>query len=210
MNIVGISGSPRMGNTEAILRMLLEDLGGLGVETELLLLRKLKIGFCDSCYKCFGKQKCTKEDDVSIIVHPKILAADALIFGSPSYFGSVSGQMKTLMDRCFPFINMYFPGPLRGKLTVNIITYGRGGGLQVAHPTFDQWCLGMGMNIFDNLSFKALEKNDAENSNTIRSRLHLAARELFEATNLKLKDKSDNIFPRLLATEKALSDKWKR
>ncbi|MDY7034933.1 MAG: flavodoxin family protein [Thermodesulfobacteriota bacterium] len=209
MNIVGIGGSPRNGNTEAILSMLLQNLKDLGAETELILLRKTKMDYCDSCHKCFGKQKCQKADDVSEIIHPKILAADVLIFGSPSHYGSVSGQMKTFMDRCLPFLNMYIPGLLRGKYALNILAYGRGGGTHIAQATLNQWCMCLGMHVFDNLSYKALDKDDAKKNENIRARLRLTAEELFNATDLRLKGEGDRTYPIIIANERALTDKWK-
>ena len=213
MFALGICGSPREGNTEIILKSALDDLNQFDVESDLILLRKMNINYCDSCYQCQRKQhghQCVKKDDVSQIVHPKMLEADVIIFGSPSYYGSVSAQMKTLMDRCFPFLNMYSPGPLRGKYAINVVCYGRSGGIHVAQTTLDHWCMCMGMHVFDNLSFKVLNKSDAKDNYSISVKLRLTSIGLLETMDATPKDKAyKTAFPRIIANEDALLDPWK-
>jgi multimeric flavodoxin WrbA len=213
MFVLAICGSPREGNTETVLKLALEGLSQFNVESDLILLRKMNINYCDSCYQCQRKQhnhQCARKDDISQIIHPKMLKADIIFFGSPSYYGSVSGQMKTLMDRCFPFLNMYAPGRLRGKYAINVVCYGRGGGINVAHTTLDHWCMCMGMHVYDNLSFKVLNKGDAKDNYYISARLRLTAVGLFEAMDALPKNKAyKTTFPRIIANEDALIDPWK-
>ena len=52
MRILGVSGSPRKGNTEWMLRKLLEMVAQSGAEVELLLLRKMDIRMCRGCLTC--------------------------------------------------------------------------------------------------------------------------------------------------------------
>ncbi len=213
MFALGICGSPREGNTETVLRSVLEELGRFDVGSDLILLKDMDIHYCDSCYRCqrkHGERRCFKEDDISRVIHPRMLEADVIIFGSPSYYGSVSAQMKTLMDRCFPFLNMYTPGRLRGKYAINVLCYGRGGGINVAHATLDHWCMCMGMHIFDNLSFKALEKSATKDSYNINARLRLATVDLIETMDAAdTRNASRTTFPRIIANEEALLDPWK-
>jgi multimeric flavodoxin WrbA len=214
MFALAICGSPRQGNTETVLKLALEDLSRFDVESDLILLRKMNIDYCDSCQKCQRKQDnrhCTKKDDISQIIHPKMLKADVILFGSPSYYGSVSAQMKTLMDRCFPFLNMYSPGRLRGKYALNIVCYGRGGGIHAAQTTLDHWCMCMGMRIFDSLSFKVLNRNDAKHDYSINNRLWLTTIGLLETMEDAVPgNKTDQTtFPRIIANENALRNAWK-
>jgi multimeric flavodoxin WrbA len=212
MFALAICGSPREGNTETVLKLALEDLGQFDVESDIVLLRKMNINYCDSCYQCQLKRdrQCVKKDDISQIIHPKMLKADVILFGSPSYYGSVSAQMKTLMDRCFPFLNMYAPGRLRGKYAINLVCYGRGGGVHVAHTTLDHWCMCMGMHVFDNLSFKVLNKNDAKDNYNIGNRLRLATVELLETLDATPKNKlHETSFPKIIGNEEALHKPWK-
>ena len=119
MKVVGICGSPRRGNTEWILRRLLEVLAIKGVEQELILLRRKNIKGCNGCLTCEkgGKERkgiCTIRDDMQE-VYPKLTEADCLIFGTPVYFEMLSGLLKNFIDRTCPI----WPR-LQGKLFVGI------------------------------------------------------------------------------------------
>lgn len=106
MKIIGICGSPRLGNTEWMLRKLLEVVGNAGVQTELILLREQDIKGCDGCLSCEagGKQRegiCRIKDDMQQI-YLKLLEADGLAFGTSVYFEMLSGLLKNFMDRTCP------------------------------------------------------------------------------------------------------------
>jgi multimeric flavodoxin WrbA len=106
MKVIGICGSPRKGNTEWMLRKLLEAIAGSGVETELILLRDLTIKGCDGCLSCemCGKERkgyCRINDDMQQI-YPKLLEADGWALGTPVYFELLSGLLKNFMDRTCP------------------------------------------------------------------------------------------------------------
>jgi|WetSurMetagenome_2_1015567.scaffolds.fasta_scaffold45158_2 multimeric flavodoxin WrbA len=114
MKIVGISGSPRKGNTEWMLRQLLETAAQAGAEIELLLLRKMDVRTCHGCLTCEGKGKerpglCKIKDDMTE-VYPKLLAADVIVLATPTYFSMLSGLLKNFLDRTCPI----WPG-LEGK-----------------------------------------------------------------------------------------------
>ena len=59
MKTIGISGSPRKGNTEWMLRTLMEEAANNRAEAEVLLLRKMDIHMCRGCLTCGG---CLKSD----------------------------------------------------------------------------------------------------------------------------------------------------
>jgi multimeric flavodoxin WrbA len=106
MRVVGISGSPRKGNTEWMLRKLLEEVARSGIETELIYLREMKIRGCDGCLSCeSGGQKrrgvCRIQDDMQQI-YPKLIEADGLALGTPVYFKMLSGLLKNFIDRTSP------------------------------------------------------------------------------------------------------------
>jgi multimeric flavodoxin WrbA len=106
MKIIGICGSPRKGNTEWMLRKLLEGASTAGAETELILLREKDIRVCDGCLSCEvgGKQRkgiCRIHDDMQDI-YPKLVEADGLALGTPVYFEMLSGLLKNFMDRTCP------------------------------------------------------------------------------------------------------------
>jgi multimeric flavodoxin WrbA len=106
MKVVGICGSPRKGNTEWMLRKLLERAAREGADSELILLREKDIRTCDGCLSCEagGKQRkgiCRIQDDMQEI-YPKMVEADGLAFGTPVYFEMLSGLLKNFIDRTCP------------------------------------------------------------------------------------------------------------
>jgi multimeric flavodoxin WrbA len=106
MKVVGICGSPRKGNTEWMLRKLLEGAAKAGAETELILLREKNIGWCDGCLRCEagGKRQkgiCRIQDDMQEI-YGKLEEADGLALGTPVYFELLSGLLKNFIDRTCP------------------------------------------------------------------------------------------------------------
>jgi multimeric flavodoxin WrbA len=72
-----------------------------GHKVEKIFLRDKKINFCLGCDVCQNTQKCVHKDDGSEIVE-KIHEAEVIAFAAPVYFGGVSGQMQTLLDRTYP------------------------------------------------------------------------------------------------------------
>ena len=106
MKILGISGSPRKGNTEWMVQRVLEAARNAGAETELILLRKTDIRLCRGCLSCeVGADRqpgvCVIKDDMEPLLG-KMLAADAFVFGTPVYFYMLSALLKNLMDRTVP------------------------------------------------------------------------------------------------------------
>ena len=101
IKILGISGSPRKGSTVEALAGGLEHARSLGeVETNLIALRGKDIGFCRHCDYCIRTKKgCVQKDDMQEI-YPEMLNSDAWVLATPVYQGSISGQLKALMDRC--------------------------------------------------------------------------------------------------------------
>jgi multimeric flavodoxin WrbA len=106
MKIIGISGSPRRGNTEWMLKTLIQEAAKNGAEVELLLLRKMDVRICRGCLTCEegGKERkgiCKIKDDMTE-VYPKLLAADAIVLATPGYFEMLSGLLKNFLDRTCP------------------------------------------------------------------------------------------------------------
>lgn len=99
IKLLGIVCSPRKGgNTEILVREALTGAQEAGAQTELITLRDKDIKYCDGCRTCDNTGKCHIKDDMQAI-YPKLLEADGLIFGSPVYFWSVTGQAKVFIDR---------------------------------------------------------------------------------------------------------------
>ncbi|MBT3320046.1 MAG: flavodoxin family protein [Clostridia bacterium] len=102
MKAIFVNGSPRKkGNTFMLLNMVMDELNDRGIETELIQAGGRDIHGCIACGKCsgFDPAKCVFDDDLVNESIKKIEKADALIIGSPVYFGSLSAQTKAFIDR---------------------------------------------------------------------------------------------------------------
>jgi multimeric flavodoxin WrbA len=115
MKVMAVNGSPRKKwNTATLLGKALKGAAFKGAETELIHLYDLNFKGCISCFACKtrgGKSygTCAVKDDLQPILK-KIAAADALILGSPIYFGIVSGEMRSFMERLlFPYFTYTDP-----------------------------------------------------------------------------------------------------
>ncbi len=102
MKILAVCGSPRKGNTEAMLRKILDGAKEAGAEIELVLLKDKNIKHCDGCNACEASGTCHVDDDMPGILR-KVFDADALVLGTPNYFNNVSGLMKDFIDRINPY-----------------------------------------------------------------------------------------------------------
>lgn len=100
MNILLLSGSPRKhGNTVHILQQLAALLEGHTVS--IVSLADLKLHGCLGCSVCQSnllEPGCVQQDDITALLQ-QIMAADAVVYGTPLYGHSYSGQLKLLMDR---------------------------------------------------------------------------------------------------------------
>jgi multimeric flavodoxin WrbA len=105
MKAVCISGSPRRsGNTASIASAVLRGLEAHGWETSLVRLSERNIVYCRGCKACYRTGECVQDDDVHGIA-AQMLQADLVIVASPSYWGDVTAQTKTFIDRCTPYCN---------------------------------------------------------------------------------------------------------
>ena len=110
MKVLAINGSPRKGNTDFMLDIILKSLKGADVEE--IRLRDKNIKFCGGGDNyCPKTLKCHIKDDM-LDIYPKLEEADIIILASPNYFSNVTARMKNLMDRCNPY---YYNEKLKGK-----------------------------------------------------------------------------------------------
>lgn len=126
MNVIAINGSPRKKwNTATLLEHALEGAASQGAETELVHLYDLDYKGCTSCFACKlrgGKSygKVCHEGRADPVLE-KIAGADALILGSPIYFGIVTGEMRSFMERLL-FPNLTYTRPPQSLAPRNIPT----------------------------------------------------------------------------------------
>lgn len=122
VKIVGICGSPRKdGNTEILVNNALEAARTEGAETEIILLSEKRVEPCIACGAC-SSGKCVLDDDF-MEVFKTMSEADGLIFASPSYYESMTPQMKALIDRSGTFNGSAhgrtkFNGKIAGAMSV--------------------------------------------------------------------------------------------
>ena len=102
MKILVISTSLRSNsNSEILADEFIKGAIQSSHEVEKISLRDKKINFCIGCDVCQTTQKCFHKDDINEIVQ-KIHDADVIVFAGAVYFGGVSGQFQTLLDRTYP------------------------------------------------------------------------------------------------------------
>lgn len=117
LKVLGINGSPRKKNTYRMIEMVMEGINHPEIEKEIITLGDYKnlkycLGDCTCLFVPPGT--CVQKDDVQMI-QQKIIEADAYVLGSPVYIMQVSGQLKTLIDRC---CSMAHRPPAIGKYAV--------------------------------------------------------------------------------------------
>lgn len=99
MNILFLNGSPRKnGYTVQIMKYIQEEVNSTH-SVEWVHAYDLQIKPCQCCLRCRPDNECKLPKDDGHSVWHKIRESDALIIGSPTYFGNVSGPLKTLIDR---------------------------------------------------------------------------------------------------------------
>lgn len=102
--IIAINGSPRKNwNTAILLQSTLEGAKANGAETELINLYDYEFKGCVSCLVCKRKDSttnglCAYKDALTTILE-KCKVADAVILGSPIYFGDVTSMMRSFLER---------------------------------------------------------------------------------------------------------------
>ena len=120
MKITAINGSPRTkGNTAALVDAVLKGITQSDNEKVVHYLGDKSIKGCIGCYSCMTTKKCVHKDDMEQI-NQDILESDVIIFASPIYYFTVTGQFKTFLDRTFP---LYWDKPLKGKKSVFALTW---------------------------------------------------------------------------------------
>jgi len=125
MKVLMINGSPRKkGNTSIALEEIAKQLEKLGVDSETVWVGNKPIRGCIACNTCKGKPgACVFNDDICNEISAKMKEADALIVGSPVYWGQPNGAVLSIVQRMF-----YSNGDaFRGKPAASVAVCRRGG-----------------------------------------------------------------------------------
>jgi len=119
MQVVAVLGSPRTtGNSSAIARRFLDTAAKLGANTRAFELNKLSCRGCQGCYACKKElDKCIVKDDLAVVLSA-VREADVVVLASPIYFGEITAQLKTFIDRAFSYLKPdYITNPQPSRLS---------------------------------------------------------------------------------------------
>jgi multimeric flavodoxin WrbA len=160
MKVVAFNSSARKdGNTAILINYVLDVLKENGIETEFYQLAGKEIRGCRACFKCFESkdQRCAVKDDVANECIEKMIEADGIILGSPTYFSNVSTEMKALIDRA-GFVCRANGDMFRRKVGAAVVAVRRAGGIHVFNsinhfflisqmivPGSSYWNIGVGL-----------------------------------------------------------------
>jgi multimeric flavodoxin WrbA len=177
MKVIAFNGSPRKeGNTFAILNMVLDEIKGAGIETEIYSMAGKSIQGCIACYQCMKNKngKCAVEKDIANECIAKMREADGILLGSPTYFSDVTAGMKALIERAglVARANDYF---LKRKVGAGVVAVRRAGAIpafnslnlflfynQMILPGSSYWHMAIGRDPGE-------VKNDAEGVQTMKT-----------------------------------------
>jgi multimeric flavodoxin WrbA len=177
MKVVAFNGSARKdGNTSILLNLVLDELKAEGIETEMYQLSGKSIQGCIACYKCLENKnkRCVIDKDIVNECIQKMLDADGILLGSPTYFADVTAGMKALIERC-GMVTRVNGDMLKRKVGAGVVAVRRAGAThvfaslnffffisQMIVPGSSYWNLGIGRQAGE-------VNNDAEGVQTMKN-----------------------------------------
>jgi len=177
MKVVAFNRSPRKeGNTRVLLETVCGELEKEGIKTEIIQIGGKQVHGCTACMKCFENQdnRCVIDNDFVNECIQKMIEADGIIIGTPTYFTDVSVEVKALIDRA-GFVAIANGGKLNRKAGAAVVAVRRAGathafdtinhlfgisGMFTVGSTY--WNVGMGLQAGD-------VKGDAEGLETMKN-----------------------------------------
>jgi multimeric flavodoxin WrbA len=131
MKVVAFNGSPRReGNTARLLKEVCGALEREGIETEIVQVGGQAIRGCIACMKCKENRdgRCVLEDDILNDCIAKMVEADGILIGSPTYYADITPETKALIDRA-GFVCGASGGLLARKLGAGVVAVRRSGAI---------------------------------------------------------------------------------
>ena len=126
MKVLLINGSARRnGNTFLALSEIAKQLKKNGIDSEIVQIGAKPVRGCIACYQCKMKKlgRCVFDDDLCNHVNERMADCDALIVGSPVYYGQPNGSLISLVQRM-----LFSAGALYiGKPAASVAVCRRGG-----------------------------------------------------------------------------------
>ncbi|MCD4845099.1 MAG: flavodoxin family protein [Methanosarcinales archaeon] len=165
MKIVGISGSPNSGgNNSRLIDRSLDIAEERGFTVEKISLAGTSISPCTDCGACREEKYCPFDDDMNRI-NDILESADGIIVSSPVFFGTLSGQLKTLFDRTLPLRRHGFL--LKDKVGAAAAVGGsRNGGQEYTIWSIHAWMHIQGMIVVgDGNHFGGIAQKDVDSDN---------------------------------------------
>ncbi|MDG5468705.1 flavodoxin family protein [Deltaproteobacteria bacterium IMCC39524] len=104
MKIISINGSRRKkGNTDFLIQSILKPLQQSATHVESIVLGDYTIGACTGCECCSSSWQCVIKDDFQSLI--KMMdEADGIVLASPTYWYTVTSDMKCFIDRCYSLV----------------------------------------------------------------------------------------------------------
>jgi len=130
VKVVLFNGSPRKeGNTYHCLNIVMDELKAAGIECEYVWIGMEKLQGCTACLKCIDNddQKCVLPGDKMNEYIKKMLEADGIIIGSPTYFSNLTTSTKALIERA----GYATGGHLKHKVGAAVVAVRRAGAVHV-------------------------------------------------------------------------------
>jgi multimeric flavodoxin WrbA len=175
MKVLAVNGSPRKdGNTHTLLARVCDRLEQHGIETEAIRIGGRAIRGCTACGMCFKNQdqKCIIITDELNEVIAKMIEADGILLGSPTYFSDVSTEMKALIDRA-GYVTLANGSCLAGKVGAAVSAVRRAGAqhtINTMHHFFSISQMPIATSTYWNMSYGAAKgetEHDVEGMQTM-------------------------------------------
>ena len=102
MKVVLFNGSPRKnGNTNECLKIVMQELKKEDIECDYVWIGAKRLQGCTACNQCIENddQRCVLPGDDMNEYIQKMLKADGIIIGSPTYYSNMSTSIKALIER---------------------------------------------------------------------------------------------------------------
>jgi multimeric flavodoxin WrbA len=144
MKVCAFNGSPRpKGNTFLMLSIVLEELKKEGIDTEIVQVGGKPIQGCLACYQCFKNKnrRCAVDSDRFNDHFEKMVEADGILLGTPTYFADVSSWMKALIERA-GFVGRANDGLFKYKVGAGIAAMRRAGAIHALNSMNHFFLLG--------------------------------------------------------------------
>lgn len=160
MNVIAVNGSARKnGNTAALINTVFEELQKEGIGTEMIQMGGTAVRGCLGCMKCFQDKdnRCIQTGDIVNDIIARMIEADGVILGSPTYFCNVSTELKALIDRA-GLVGIANGALFKRKVGAAVVAVRRAGAVHVFNsinhfftisqmiiPGSSYWNLGIGL-----------------------------------------------------------------